>query len=71
MSDSLEAIACAVRKGDQLKTVDLVKRAIDADVPARDVLARGLIPGMQALVHCLSNTLTCDDRWDRVRAWLR
>ncbi len=23
------------------------------------------------LVHCLSNTLTCDDRWDRVRAWLR
>ncbi len=29
-------------------------------------LAFGLV-----LVHCLSNTLTCDDRWDRVRAWLR
>jgi 5-methyltetrahydrofolate--homocysteine methyltransferase len=49
MSDLFGAIASAVREGDQFKTVELVKDALDAGVPAPDVLAMGLIPGMQAL----------------------
>src|ERR1035437_6671880 len=49
MSDSFEAIASAVREGDQFKTFDLVKGAIEAGAPASDVFTKGLIPGMQAL----------------------
>ena len=49
MLTSLEAIAVAVRDGDQHATVELVREALLAGSPAAAVLSRGLVPGMQAL----------------------
>ncbi len=49
MQDRLEAIATAVRDGDRVKTVDLVKDAVAAGLPAAAVVSDGLIPGMQQL----------------------
>ena len=49
MSDVFEAIASAVSQGDESATVSLVREALEAGVPASEILARGLTPGMQAL----------------------
>lgn len=49
MPVSLEAIVATVRDGDQHATVELVREALIAGVPAAAVLSEGLVPGMQAL----------------------
>lgn len=49
MPASLEAIAAAVRDGDQHATVALVGEALTAGMPATTILSQGLVPGMQAL----------------------
>ena len=49
MSTILNTIAHAVRDGDDQKTVELVKDALEKKTSAVDILNLGLIPGVQAL----------------------
>jgi len=49
MSIILNKISDAVRDGDDILTVELVKKALENAVPAVDILNRGLVPGVQAL----------------------
>ena len=49
MSDSSSVISKAVQDGDDKKAVELVKEALENQVPALDILNKGLVPGLQAL----------------------
>ena len=49
MADSLLALAEAVQEGDDKKTVQLVREALDGGTPAVDILENGLVPGVRAL----------------------
>ncbi len=49
MGDSLLALAEAVQEGDDKKTVQLVREALDGGTPAVDILENGLVPGVRAL----------------------
>jgi 5-methyltetrahydrofolate--homocysteine methyltransferase len=49
MTTSFEAIATAVRDGNQCETADLVREAIAEGASATSILSQGLIAGMQAL----------------------
>jgi len=48
VSAATSRIAAAVREGDQLKTVTLVRDAVAADIPPLAVLSEGLVVGIQA-----------------------
>ena len=47
--DTLAVISQAVEEGDAGETVQKVKEALAAGLPAADILDKGLVPGVQAL----------------------
>ena len=49
MADFLNSISQGVQNGDDKQTVELVGKALASGVSAREVLDKGLIPGIQAL----------------------
>jgi len=49
MADFLDSIAQGVQNGDDKQTVKLVGKALDSGLSARDILEKGLVPGIQAL----------------------
>jgi 5-methyltetrahydrofolate--homocysteine methyltransferase len=49
MGEVLTALQTAVRDGDQTESARLVRTALAAGVPPAEILADGLIPGMQRL----------------------
>ena len=44
--NQIEKIYQAILEGDMSETQDLVQAAIDADLPAQDILQEGMIAGM-------------------------
>lgn len=49
MTSNLGAMSRAVEKGDDEQVLKLVKEALTGNVPAIDILDKGLVPGIQAL----------------------
>ena len=49
MADLMERIFEAVQKGDQHLTADLAKQGLKDQIPAMQILNKGLIPGLQSL----------------------
>lgn len=49
MESNLDTISRAVKDGDDKQVVVLVKEALASDMPAIDILEKGLVPGVQAL----------------------
>jgi 5-methyltetrahydrofolate--homocysteine methyltransferase len=45
----LKEISEALQRGDHVTVADLTRRAVDADLPARDILDRGLLAGMDVI----------------------
>ncbi len=49
MSDLFKVLAQAVQDGDDKQVVQTVKEALTDNIPAVDILEKGLVPGVQAL----------------------
>ena len=49
MTELLSTIAQGVQDGDDKKVVELVGKALESSIPARDILEKGMVPGIQAL----------------------
>jgi 5-methyltetrahydrofolate--homocysteine methyltransferase len=49
MNDYPEKLSQAVQEGDEERTVELVKEALDNHTPPYDILNKGLVTGVQAL----------------------
>ncbi len=45
----LKEISEALQRGDHVTVAELTRRAVDADLPARDILDRGLLAGMDVI----------------------
>ena len=55
MKMNWQSYADAVRDGDEEKTVELVKKALENKTPAIEILNKGLVPGVQALGKLFKN----------------
>jgi methanogenic corrinoid protein MtbC1 len=45
--DNLSEISQSVKDGEVTETVDKTKAALEANVPAKDILDKGLLPGIE------------------------
>ncbi|MBA7626726.1 Methionine synthase [subsurface metagenome] len=52
MAELLVSIAHGVQNGDDKQVVELVSKALESGISARDILEKGLVPGIQALGKC-------------------